>query len=213
MIESKIYKHKRKPPSNICQTFFDNKAIQFIKLPRILHDPVVHSCIPSNTNNFDIPKIVFILEKTVHSRIFNFNTFVSNLGVDRFFQGNTILPYNSEGSEFIYQHHKHIFTGNLKILRDNKLRKLFVKRPRYQEKKTIYFEKAKLVIIADLNESIESRCIKDGYDKNLFTEWKPNVIQKKDSRIHHLSRKLNIKNSTCALERNYCEITFKSSTF
>ena len=35
--------------------------------------------------------------------------------------------------------------------------------------------------------------------RNLFNEWKPNTYQKVDSRIYHLSWKLDLKISTCAL--------------
>ena len=57
IIESKIYKtapvkYKRKPPSNINKILFDNKAIEFINLPSLVHNPIVRSSIPSNINNF-----------------------------------------------------------------------------------------------------------------------------------------------------------------
>ena len=115
-IESKIYKsrpviHKHKPLSNLCKVFFDNKAIEFINfLPSILHDPAVRSSLPSNINNFDVRTVVFSLEKSIHNRIFNFNTFVSNLDADRGLQENVILPCDYDGSEFIDQHHKHLLT-------------------------------------------------------------------------------------------------------
>ena len=89
----------------------DNKAIEFINFSSKLHDPVFCSSTPSNTNGFDVPTVVYNLEGPIHSRIFNLNTFVSNLDVDRFPQDSTPLPCNYEGSEFIDQHHKHILTA------------------------------------------------------------------------------------------------------
>ena len=53
-----------------------------------------------------------------------------------------------------------------------------------------------------MNECIETWCTKRGYGKNLFNEWKSNIIQKVDSRIHHLSSKLDIKESSFALKEN-----------
>lgn len=68
-------------------------------------------------------------------------------------------------------------TGNFKIIRDNK--KFFsTKGPKNEENKMISFGKAKLDIIAGLNESIETWCTKHGYDKNY--SLKSNI------RIHHL---------------------------
>ena len=149
MVEAKTrkppsVKHKCKPPSNICKNIFNNKAMEFINLPRILHDPVGRFSIPSHINKFNIPTVIYNPEKPIHSWIFNFSTTVSNLHIDRFVQVSAILQCNSEGFEFIDQHHKNILTGNLKIISDNKIRNLFTKSPKYYEK--IYFEKAKLDI-------------------------------------------------------------------
>ena len=81
---------------------------------------------------------------------------MSQLDVERLFLDNATLPCNYEGSEFINHHHKNSLTSNLKIIRDDKLRKLFTKRPKYQDNKTTYFEKVKLLIIAGLNEPIKT---------------------------------------------------------
>ena len=50
-------------------------------------------------------------------------------------------------------------------MRDNKLKKLFTKGPKYQESKTISFGKAKVDFIACLNVSIETWYTKHGYEK------------------------------------------------
>ena len=84
--------------------------------------------------------------------------------------------WNCGGSDFIDQHYKHIFTDNLKIIRDNKCRKLFTKEPKFQENKTVYFQKAKLNILSGLNEPVEVWYIKHGHYKNLFNEWKSNTF-------------------------------------
>ena len=79
----------------------------------MFQDLIASSNIPSNINNFDVPTVVYNLEKSVHSRIFNFNKFVSKLNFGRFLQDKTIPPCYCEGSEFIDQHNKHILTDNL----------------------------------------------------------------------------------------------------
>lgn len=91
---------------------------------------------------------------------------MSNLGVNRFLPGNTILPCNWEVSEFI--DHKHILTCNLKIIQDNNFKKLFTKGPKHRENKTMPFEKAKLETTSGLIEFIETWCSKHDHDKNLF---------------------------------------------
>lgn len=67
---------------------------------------------------------------------------------------------DAEGSEFIDQHHKHILSSNFKNIRDNKLtRDLNI------EKTRVSFEKIKLDIIADLDESNEAWYTKHGLEK------------------------------------------------
>ena len=59
----------------------------------------------------------------------------------------------------------------------------------------MYFEtklETKLETIAGLNESIKTCCSKHGHQKNLFNEYKSNVID-------HLSRRLNIGEFRSAL--------------
>ena len=109
---------------------------------------------------------------------------MTNLDVDRFLLDNTTLPCNCEGSEFIDQHHRHIFIDNLNIIRGKKLRNLFTKRLKYVnfetfktrikifilKSKTIAFEKAKSDIVAVLNKSIGSWCTTHRCNKNVFNE-------------------------------------------
>ena len=61
-------------------------------------------------------------------------------------------------------------TDNLKITRDQKLRKVFTKMFICRENKIILFEKAKLDITSGMNESIESWCTGHGYSGNVFNE-------------------------------------------
>ena len=51
----------------------------------MLHDPVVSSSITININNFDVPTVVYNLDKSIRSRIVNFNKICVKLDVDRLF--------------------------------------------------------------------------------------------------------------------------------
>ena len=88
IIESKIYKppvkFKRKAPSNICKIVFENKGIEMINLSRIFHDKVVINAMPSFIKDLEQPTVVYELSELIRSKIFNFNSFVSNLDIDAF---------------------------------------------------------------------------------------------------------------------------------
>ena len=75
--------------------------------------------------------------------LFNFNKFLSNLDVKDFLQDNTILLCDWVGSGIADKDHRHIVTGDLQNVGNNKLRKLFIKGPKYKETNSISQGKAK----------------------------------------------------------------------
>ena len=95
------------------------EAVEINNLPSIVHDPAVRLLflIIKIILMLLPPTVVYNLEKPIHTRIFIFDTFVSNLDVNRFLQDKIILPCKCERSEFIDQDHQHMLTGNLKAMR------------------------------------------------------------------------------------------------
>ena len=156
VIESKIYKpltpkSKKKRPKNVCSIFFENKGVEFINIGRILCDPD-------------------ILTAPISSKFFNFNKFVNNLDLDLFLTNPDSLPCKCNNSPFVDKYQKHIVTGDLRIIKNNTLRKLFIKGPKYKEVRPINLEKAKRCILEGLHDCISSWCYKNGVDKSFFLE-------------------------------------------
>ena len=130
-------KVKRDPPKNILHLDFKNKGIEMVNLNSILHSPDIFSTIPSSAKGFVTPTIVYSLEQPISSKIFNFNKFNTTFNVEDFLKDETVLPCSCHNSKFIDVNHKHIVTGDLRIVENNKLRKLFCKGPKYRESKII----------------------------------------------------------------------------
>ena len=63
--------------------FLIRKVIEFINLTSIIHDPAFRSSIHGDKNSFDIPAVVYNRYKPIHSKTFDFDKLLSNLGVDR----------------------------------------------------------------------------------------------------------------------------------
>ena len=59
-------------------------------------------------------------------------------------------------SEFCDSHHKHIVSGDLRIISNPKLRKLLSKGPNYREPKTLNYSKCKQAIESAISSSIFS---------------------------------------------------------
>ena len=81
-------------------------------------------------------------------------------------------------------------TGDLRIIKNNALRKLFIKGRKYREVRPINLEKAKPCILDGLHNCISSWRYKNGVDKSFFSEWTNNVKIKIDERMSHLTNKL-----------------------
>ena len=93
------------------------------------------------------------------------------------------LPYKSNNSPFADRHYKHIVTGDLGIIRNNSLRKIFIKRPKYRKVRPSFEEKTKIYILERLDSCILNLYYENGYDKSLFLEWTDNVKVKIDERM------------------------------
>ena len=84
------------------------------------------------------------------------------------------LLYKSNNSPFADRHHKYIGTGDLEFIRNNSLRKIFIKEPKCRKVRPLFL-KTKIYILEGLDSCILNSCYENGYDKSLFLEWTDNV--------------------------------------
>ena len=67
-----------------------------------------------------------------------------------FLDDNSTFSCECTGCSFVNKYHNHIITGNLKVITNNKLWKLFTKATKYRKNKTADYEKAKKSIITGI---------------------------------------------------------------
>ena len=137
--ESKLYKPwppklKKKPLENICNIFFDNQEVELVNIARILRDPEISSALPTSIE-FPIPTMTYKLGLPLSTKMFNFNNFVNTLDLDEFLLNPDILPCKCINSPFANKYHKHIVRGDLRIIDNYHLRKLFTEVPKFRETK------------------------------------------------------------------------------
>ena len=118
--------------------------------------------------------VTYKLTSPISTKFSNFNKFVNNLDLDLFLTNQDSLPCKCNNSPFVDRYHKHIVTGDLRIIKNNALRKLFIKGPKYREVRPINLEKAKRCILEGLHNCISSWCYKNGVDKSFFLELHTN---------------------------------------
>ena len=71
----------------------------------------------------------------------------------------------------------HILTGDLRIIKSNKLRKLICKGPKYYESKAVDFNTPKNNIFKGIDKCIRSWKHKKGLPKALLSQWKSKISE------------------------------------
>ena len=74
-----------------------------------------------------MPMVTYKMTLPISTKFFNFNKFVNNLGLDLFLTNPDSLPCKYNNSPFVDTYHRHIVTGDLRIIKNNVLRKSFIK--------------------------------------------------------------------------------------
>ena len=170
---------------------FKNKGVELLNLPRTLNHSFITS---SNLSpliflNFETPSVIYTLEKSIQSEIFNFNNFFSSLDLATFVRANSILPCHCADSCFIDKYQGYILTLDLRIIRNNKLIKFFTKRPKYRESISVNIRGARSEPILSLNIYVDNWCTESGIQKSSLSKWKQNVLEFVDDKISELSRR------------------------
>ena len=80
-------------------------------------------------------------------------------------------------SEFCDPHHKHIISGDLRIITNQKLRKLLSKEPNYREPKMLNYHKCKLSIESSITSAIDAFAEKYNVRVESFLAWKNKILE------------------------------------
>ena len=199
IIDSKFLKEdkikERRTPKNVITIQFVNKGLDDIHVSKIFNSPEVVSLLPEVLRGEEeVPSCTMKLDPPIRSKILNYKETVSSLKVfvdeDVSFVEN--LPMcDCTNSEFCDPHHKHIVSGDLRIISNTKLRKLFSKGPNYREPKMLNYRKCKQSIESSISSSINHLAAKYSLDVESFLAWKKKILELVDNRIKILnSRKV-----------------------
>ena len=198
IIDTKFWKDppevKRKPaPKNVITINFVNKGIDDIRLNKILKSDEVIALLPSDLKGEeDIPIATMKLSPPIRNKILNYRETVSSLDVvvdDEVSFVRNLPSCECEHSEFCDPHHKHVITGDLRVVSNPKLRKLLTKGPNYREPKTLNYSKCRKEIATSLGVAIDNFAAKFSVNKDDFTSWKNKILHLVDQRVKILKSK------------------------
>ena len=197
IIDTKLFKSsevkKKLPPKNVVTIRFVNKGLDEIHINSIFHSPEVISLLPEELQKEEeIPSCTMKLDPPIRNKILNYRETVSSLNImvdeDVSFVHN--LPScNCHNSEFCDPHHKHIVSGDLRIISNLKLRKLLSKGPNYREPRTLNYRKCKQSIESSISSSIDNLAAKYQLNVENLLSWKNKILELVDLRINVLKSK------------------------
>ena len=99
-------------------------------------------------------------------------------------------------SGFCNPDHGHIITGDLRIVKCTKLRKLLTHGPNYREPQSLNYNKCKTSIVSAIENCINKLALKYDLTKSSFDSWKDSIIEKIENKIkvlktQHIPHKTN----------------------
>ena len=89
-------------------------------------------------------------------------------------------------SEFKDNHHNHVVTGNLRIIKEKHLQELCRKGPNYREQNGINWSTTCKALEESVNTYTETWSRKENQDKSCFSEWKAHLMKAVTEKIESL---------------------------
>ena len=199
-INTKLFKPastppKKSAPENVCIIRFINKGMEEIKISEIIRRADTIKALPDKLQDGEtIPKVVMKLDCPIRNKIMNYEQTVKSIqhmtegeiSVTLNSESNSLFPCTCSESIFSDPHHGHIVTGDLRIIENSKLRKLFSKGPNYRENKTVNYNKCLKEITTALDTCVSSMAGKYQLEVKVFDNWKALVLGRVVDKIRKL---------------------------
>ena len=175
---------EQKPSNNNFMVIeFSNKMVENVNLKRIIDDNDTKNNFPIQNEKIRSPNITYSYTKTIKSNIVNYK--------------DTILKYNNTSDikcccenypeHFIDNHHQHIFTGDLNIVNNSKLKSLLEKGLNYRDQQPPNKEVALQSIQSALDNYIHKVGHRNNIEVDKFTRWKAHILEKVRDKLNNMN--------------------------
>ena len=192
-----------KPKKKIDHPFkvrYVNHWIEKINLGQIMHNDSLKESLPTSITDQGLPTVVYKYKPTIRGKILNYKKTVSQFQHDR----DNTENCRCASSKFKDEHHGHIITGDLTIIEEKQLRKLFRKGPNYREPETLNWKTAIRSLEEDINELITNWSNKIGKPEVFFTEWKLKLMELILLKHNTLKKKITCRRVNQVLKNEDC---------
>ena len=167
--------------------FFHNNGIDNVKLPSILHNKLVRSKVPIYFQEQDPPLVSYKYTNNISRGVFNYNQTLCNINLDDYHNASSSCDCKS--STFRCEPHGHVITGDLRIVRNRKLRRLLEKGPKYREQNVIDWKLNKKILLTAIDDYAKNWSKREGYHVSALEEWSETVKLIISNRIQNLQHR------------------------
>ena len=176
-----------KPQRRFIKIYFHNKGIDKVNLTNILHNKLVKSKVPIYFQEQDPPLISYKYTKTISRSVFNYNQTLHNVNIDDY--SNASSSCDCASSTFCYEPHGHVITGDLRIVKNRKLRRLLEKGPKYREQNTVDWNLNKKILTKAVDDYTKNWSKREGCHVSALEEWSETVKLIIQNKINNLQRR------------------------
>jgi hypothetical protein len=149
--------------------------------------------------------IVYKRSPTIAGKIFNYKQIVNSINCEEWIQNDNACECQS--SPFCDPVHKHIVTGDLRVIKNNRLRSLLSKGPKYREQERIRWDKVLDSIKAGITDCQESWSQREHVDRKVLNQWSTTLLEEVKSKISKIQQIILVKDSVIPLLRKYLIVT------
>ena len=160
----------------------------------MLNQKSVQSKIPPYFQYKQSPCISYSYTRSVASKIFNYKASLQQIDFDGLSQNPT--PCSCCDSEFLYAPCGHVVTGDLSIVRNQKLKDILRKGPKYREPVSFSWHQNFNIIMDACEEYARRWAKKEDVEVDTLSEWVKSIADVLKRRIRRLKRSVNSRHES-----------------
>ena len=179
--------------------YFCNKGIELVQFARLLRR--FKNKIPEDFKYREPPTVIYTRSPTIGTKIFNYKQTIESIRTGDW--KSKIFSCKCKDSKFVDSYHKHIVTGDLRIIANVELRNLLSKGPTYREPVIINWNKVLKVFKTGIEECQIKWTQIENKELKTLDDWSKTVFDAVEKRVNKLKamRKFQPRHRTKILER------------
>ena len=154
-----------------------NRLLDQVNVGKIIHSNQSFKIFPGSREHLINTGVTFKYTNTIRSKVTNYKATVTK-------DNGNVLCACKDYQEFVDDHFGHIITGNLNIIKNEDVKRLFIKGLNFREKQPLNVDKAYASIQSAIDSYINTISNALKIPIHLFSPWKSFVLNKAKTRLY-----------------------------